>query len=153
MTGNEHDALDAAQETFLSAFRKAPGFEGRARFSTWIYRVAINACLDLHRKKTRAPMPLEEVAPADAEPDIADVVIERGALAKALRELGEDFREAVLMHDVGGIPYEAIARATGVSVGTVKSRISRGRRKLASALTSMTSEEQARAGRPSEQRT
>jgi RNA polymerase sigma-70 factor (ECF subfamily) len=133
MTGNRFDALDATQDAFISAFRNAKKFKGNSAFSTWLYRIAINACTDLLRRRQRQ-IPVEDVETESAAPHMDDDVPMRLDLQRALEELGPDHREAVLMHDVGGYPYEAIASLTGVELGTVKSRISRGRKKLAEIL-------------------
>ncbi|HEX2049025.1 MAG TPA: sigma-70 family RNA polymerase sigma factor [Actinomycetota bacterium] len=136
MTGNRADALDATQDTFVRAYRKAREFRGDAAWSTWVYRIGINCCRDLLRSRARLPVPDDDPGrdrPAPAT-RIDDAAVARVDVARALERLGDDFREAVVMHDIGGVPYEDIARATGVSVGTVKSRISRGRRKLAELL-------------------
>lgn len=133
MTGNRHDALDATQEAFISAFRNAHRFKGDSAFSTWLYRIAINACTDLLRRKKRQ-VPVEDVEagrPAGVHNDDVPLRID---LQRALAELTPDHREAVIMHDIGGYPYEDIAAITGVQLGTVKSRISRGRKKLAELL-------------------
>jgi RNA polymerase sigma-70 factor (ECF subfamily) len=159
ITGNRADALEAAQETFLSLFRAAASFRGGSEVSTWLYRIGINAARDALRRRRRAPVPEdrpEVLGVGSAGPtnmrragsagpqsvlgasagrqDVEDVVATRIDLARALASLPEDHREAIVMHDVGGIPYEEIARVTGVALGTVKSRISRGRRLLAQRL-------------------
>ena len=133
MTGNRHDALDATQEAFISAFRNAHRFKGNSAFSTWLYRIAINACTDLLRRKKRQ-VPVEDVEAGQSPRSITDDVPLRIDLRRALAELTPDHREAVIMHDIGGYPYEEIAAITGVQLGTVKSRISRGRKKLAETL-------------------
>lgn len=137
MTGNRPDALDATQDAFLAAFRQADKFRGESAFSTWLYRIGINACKDLLRKKGRLPQATEqddlERASVPDRPRTDDVDL-RMDISKALAVLSEDYRQAVVMHDIGGIPYEDIATATGVAIGTVKSRISRGRRQLAGLL-------------------
>ncbi len=138
MTGNRPDALDATQDTFIAAYRQISRFRGDAAFSTWIYRIGINACKDLLRRRSRLPDSAEEDELAAALPDARQRVDEgvalRMDLAAALRSLPDDYREAVCLHDIGGTPYEEIALLTGVAVGTVKSRISRGRRRLAALL-------------------
>lgn len=137
MTGNRPDALDATQDTFLAAFRQADKFRGESAFSTWLYRIGINACKDLLRKKGRLPQATEDEdleragVPVPSRTDDVDL---RMDIAGALARLSDDYRQAVVMHDIGGIPYEDIASATGVAIGTVKSRISRGRRQLAGLL-------------------
>jgi RNA polymerase sigma-70 factor (ECF subfamily) len=135
ITGDRADALDAMQDTFVSVFRQAGSFRAEAAFSTWLYRVTVNACRDLLRKRKRLPEPTEEV-PERARPGIGteEVVGLRLDLAGALAQLPEEYRDAVLMHDLGAMPYDEIAEATGVALGTVKSRISRGRRRLAALL-------------------
>jgi RNA polymerase sigma-70 factor (ECF subfamily) len=135
MMGDRSEALDASQEIFLTLWRRASSFRGDSSFSTWLYRIGINTCHDLLRKRKRVPQPQEELPePVDAGPDIEEGVAVRMDLAGALAEIQSDYRDAVLMHDLGGVPYDEIARLTGVPVGTVKSRISRGRRALAAAL-------------------
>ncbi|MEA2452618.1 MAG: hypothetical protein QOG04_1328 [Actinomycetota bacterium] len=133
MTGNRFDALDATQEAFISAFKNAGKFKGNSAFSTWLYRIAINACTDLLRKKKRQ-VPVEDVEGSGPVRQVEDDVPLRLDLQRALAELNPEHREAVLLHDVGGYPYEDIADLTGVQLGTVKSRISRGRKKLAEIL-------------------
>lgn len=132
ITGDRADALDATQDTFVSVFRQAGTFRAEAAFTTWLYRVTVNACRDLLRKRRRLPEPVEEL-PERTRPGIGteEVVGLRMDLARALAELPEEYRDAVLMHDLGALPYEEIAAITGVALGTVKSRISRGRRRLA----------------------
>ena len=135
MTGDRADALEAAQETFIAAFRRAGKFRGEAAFGTWLYSIGVNACRDLLRKKKRTPIPTEELPePTSTGTSVEDLVVTRLDLARALDELSEEYRQAVVMHDVGGIPYEEIAVRLGVPVGTVKSRISRGRQTLARLL-------------------
>lgn len=134
MMGDRSDALDATQEAFITVFRRAGSFRGDAAFSTWLYRIAINTCKDMLRKRGRAPLPAgeeETETRRDPGPSPEDVTALRIDLRRALLALSEDYREAVLLHDVAGVPYEEIAALSGVAVGTVKSRISRGRRKLA----------------------
>lgn len=137
MTGNRTDALDATQDTFISAFRQADKFRGESQFSTWLYRVGINACHDLLRKKSRQPRPSTDEM-TDEEPagglGVAEGAALRIDLSRALAQLPDDYREAVTLHDLSGVPYEEIAQMTGVAIGTVKSRISRGRRRLAEIL-------------------
>jgi RNA polymerase sigma-70 factor, ECF subfamily len=135
ITGDRADALEATQETFTSLFRSAANFKGDSELGTWLYRIGLNAARDVVRRRRRAPVPegapeqLDLHRPAVAATD--DAVAARLDVARALAALPEDYREAVVMHDIGGIPYEEIARLTGVAIGTVKSRISRGRRMLA----------------------
>lgn len=132
--GNRSDALDATQDTFVTIFRKASTFRGEAAFSTWLYRIALNTCRDLLRRRART-VPLEtseaERSSQPTTPSHETSAGNRLDLSRALVALSPEYREAVLLHDLAGVPYDEIARRTGVAVGTVKSRISRGRRKLA----------------------
>ncbi|CAN5561296.1 sigma-70 family RNA polymerase sigma factor [soil metagenome] len=140
ITGDRGDALEATQETFLSLWRRGASFRGGSELGTWLYRIGINAARDQLRKKKRFPDLLEDAEdelvgrPAAAGRAVDESVATRLDVARALASLSEDYREAVVMHDLGGIPYEEIASATGVALGTVKSRISRGRRLLAERL-------------------
>jgi RNA polymerase sigma-70 factor (ECF subfamily) len=130
-------ALDATQETFITVFRKASAFGGRSAFSTWLYRVAVNTCYDLLRRRQRRqadPLP-ETTDPPD--PDVADqlaAVELRPDLEAALAALPEEFRAAVVLADVEGLALQTVSDVLGIPVGTVKSRVFRGRRMLADAL-------------------
>ncbi|HTG47234.1 MAG TPA: sigma-70 family RNA polymerase sigma factor [Actinomycetota bacterium] len=139
--GNADDAADAAQDAFLTALRKLEGFRGEAAFGTWLHRVAVNACYDLLRKRRRQPMlrlaedeehPRAELEPA--EPDIAEEVVGTQDAAAALRLIPEEFRIALILADVQDLAYDQIARILEVPVGTVKSRVHRGRVALARIL-------------------
>jgi RNA polymerase sigma-70 factor, ECF subfamily len=135
MTGERGDALEATQEAFIIAFRRASSFRGEASFGTWLYRIGINACKDLLRK--RRDVPVEDVGAIEAHDHpsgLADTAALRIDVSRALAHLPQEYREAVVMHDLGGIAYEEIARLSAAPIGTVKSRISRGRRMLAEAL-------------------
>lgn len=133
ITGSRSDALDATQEAFITAFRRAETFRGESAFGTWLFRIAINAAKDVVRRRK----PTEELTEHEARvsPQRLDESVSlRLDLARALQDLPEEYREAIVMHDLGGIPYDEIAVTTGVRIGTVKSRISRGRRRLAEML-------------------
>lgn len=137
MLGNRTDALDATQDAFISAFRRAGSYRGDAAVGTWLYRVGINACKDFLRKKKRwsAQGDVEETIDRRATgPGLDERVATRMEVHAALAQLSDEYREPLVMHDIGGIPYEEIAATTGTAIGTVKSRISRGRRKLAQLL-------------------
>ena len=130
--GNRADALDASQEVFVGVFRKAVSFRHQSAFTTWLYRLTVNACTDLARRRSRSPRPAEEVeVPV---PDAIGRADDRLAIRSALRSLPADQRTAVVMRDLYGLSYEEIAAATHAAVGTVKSRIARGRAALAGGL-------------------
>jgi len=139
--GNPDDAADAAQDALLTAFRKLGQFRGEARFTTWMHRVTVNACYDLLRKRRRQPMlrlagdddePLPDLGPP--HPDHADEVVGTRDAAAALALVPEEFRVAVVLADVEDLPYEQIAKVLDVPIGTVKSRVHRGRLALARAM-------------------
>ncbi|HEY7876547.1 MAG TPA: sigma-70 family RNA polymerase sigma factor [Actinomycetota bacterium] len=137
MTGERSDALDATQDAFVAAFRRAGSFRGDAAVGTWLYRIAINATQDLLRKRARnVTQDLDEPGHEQPAPGerVEDTVAARVDVARALASLPDEYRDAVVMHDLGGVPYDEIANLTGAPMGTVKSRISRGRRQLAELL-------------------
>ncbi|MEA1902807.1 MAG: sigma-70 family RNA polymerase sigma factor [Actinomycetota bacterium] len=135
--GNREHALDATQETFLTVFRKAEQFKGDSALGTWIYRIAVNTCYDLLRKQKRRPsepMP-EHFEPADhsAEEEVEAAAL-RPEIRRALGSIPPEFRSAVVLADIEGMSLLDTAQILGVPVGTVKSRVFRGRRLLAKQL-------------------
>ena len=144
IAGNDADAADAAQEALMAIVRGLERFDGRAAFSTWSYRVATNACLDELRRRKRRPTPTDVDEHADWSTQTADVeagefddrMVEREAMSTALAELPEDFREPVVLRDCAGLDYAEISQTLGIPPGTVRSRIARGRAKLAEILES-----------------
>ena len=135
--GNRELALDAVQETFLTAFRKASQFKGNSALGTWIYRIAVNTCYDhLRKQKRRAADPIpDHLDPADpSAEDAMDSAALRPELRRALEALPEDFRSAVVLADIEGLGLNQVAEIVGAPVGTVKSRVYRGRRLLADML-------------------
>ena len=139
--GDADEAADVSQDTFLAALRKLSTFRGDSAFTTWLHRVAVNACYDSLRRKRRRPM-LQMVRDEDEErpetslpaPDHADEVVFSVDVARALQEVPEEFRVVLVMADVQDLPYEEIARVLEIPVGTVKSRVFRGRAALGRAL-------------------
>jgi RNA polymerase sigma-70 factor (ECF subfamily) len=139
MTGREEDARDATQDAFLTALRKLSSFRGEAAFTTWMHRVTANACYDVLRKRQRHPLlespredlPTLEPPPAPDHADDSSLSLD---VRRALLEVPEDFRVAMIMHDVQDLPQDQIAEILGIPVGTVKSRLHRGRVALAKAM-------------------
>ena len=137
MLGNRDAALDVTQETFLTVFRKADRYKAQAAFSTWLYRVAVNACYDYLRrtKRRRSEVMPESLDPADPTSQDPMTSAElRPAIQEALMELQPEFRSAVVLVDLEGLALETAGDMLGVPVGTVKSRLFRGRRILAQRL-------------------
>lgn len=124
--GNREDALDATQEAFLTLFRKASSFKGKSAFTTWMYRVVVNASYDVSRRSHRREEPVVEVDPGH-QPDSTEEVEGRLWLQQALSFLPADQRTAVVLRDVHGLSYDEIAEVTKTRIGTVKSRIARAR--------------------------
>lgn len=135
MTGNDADASDATQDALIAIARGLARFDARARFTTWSHRVAVNACLDELRRRRRRPEPVEDVgAHADPAPDPADAAA-RLDVDAALRRVPADFRAAVVLRDLCGLDYAEVAEVLEVPIGTVRSRIARGRAAVAEELT------------------
>ena len=145
VTGHDADAADAAQEAMIAIVRGLPKFDGRSSFGTWVYRIATNASLDELRRRRRRPQASidhgssgDDALPIDhPDPDSGlrlDAIGDRMLLDAALAGLAEDFRVPVVLRDVGDLDYSEIAAVLGVPVGTVKSRIARGRAALAASV-------------------
>jgi RNA polymerase sigma-70 factor (ECF subfamily) len=136
--GNREDAEDATQEAFLAALRKAASFRKAAAFSTWLYRIAVNAATDQARRRGRAR--LADLDPEDAGVAVApggelgEVVATAVAVQAALAQVPEEFRVAVVLCDLYRVPYADAAQILEIPVGTVKSRVFRGRLALADHL-------------------
>lgn len=144
VTGGTSDADDACQEALIKISRSLTRFDGRSAFSTWAYRIATNASLDELRKRKRRP-PLHSVRPGDqgdGEPEQIDpmaakrldAISDRLAIDEALGGLSDDFKAAVVLRDVADLDYDEIADVLDIPIGTVKSRIARGRSALADTL-------------------
>jgi RNA polymerase sigma-70 factor (ECF subfamily) len=129
--GNRGDAEDAAQNALISIVRNIATFDGRSSFGTWAHRIAANAALDELRKRIRRPTPADDGRLEVPGSDATAAVDARLTIAGLLVELPEEFREAVVMRDILDLEYDEIASTLGVPVGTVRSRIARGRGRLA----------------------
>jgi RNA polymerase sigma-70 factor (ECF subfamily) len=130
--GSRQDAEDAVQDALVRAWLALPRFRGDARFSTWLYRICLNAAHDV-RGRARIQVAEEVVEAADPRDRFAEHELS-GDLQRALNALHEDFRDAVVLADVLGCTYAEVAELTGVPEGTVKSRVFRGRSELARLL-------------------
>ncbi len=146
MLSDPEAAADATQEAFLSAYKAIGRFKGE-QFRTWLFRIATNACLDMLRSRKRKPTqslyghahdPDEEAEPlpiADLDPTIdPESSALRAEVAQAIQDgldsLPDDQRIALVLVDVQGLSYEEAATVTGANLGTIKSRINRGRTRL-----------------------
>ena len=129
------DAEEAAQDAFLAVWQGLPNFRGEASFSTWLYRLTVNACTDILRRRQRRSGLDEPLDQAEALP-ARDPSPQEAAERKELRSAIEaGLRTALILREIQQLSYEEIAAATGVELGTVKSRISRGRGLLRKFLT------------------
>jgi RNA polymerase sigma-70 factor (ECF subfamily) len=143
MLGDRDGAADVAQDTFISAYRNLGKFRG-GQFRSWLLRIATNACYDVLRARKRRPATsLDALRQPDDDGagfDLADqgeapddLALRRelgAAIQRGLAELPEDQRVVIILSDVEGMAYEEIAAVTGANLGTVKSRLSRGRARL-----------------------
>lgn len=143
MTGDPEDAADMTQESFLKAWRNLDSFQGNSAFSTWLYRLASNTCLDHLRLKKRRPQLSLVMEDADGEeqeldipdesPDPEEQVIaleEQSILNGALQSLEEQPRQILILRAVHGLSYTEISQVLNVPEGTVKSRLARARDQL-----------------------
>lgn len=134
LVGDMADAEDLLQEIFLLAHRKLGTFRGDAALGTWLYRLAINRCLDYLR--TRAARP--STATLDATPDVisgrdarpTETIVARMDLDRAIAQLPDGYRTAFVLHDVEGLEHREIAALLGVSEGTSKSQVHKARLRL-----------------------
>ena len=133
MLGREEDALDAAQDAFLTVYRKAGQFRGDSAFTTWLHRITVNACYDILRRRARQPLlravgdDEREIEPGPPVEDHAATVAGGLDVQRALMEVPEDFRAVLILADVHDLAYEEIATILEIPTGTVKSRLHRGR--------------------------
>ena len=142
VTGHPEDALDATQEALIALTRGLHRYDGRSLFTTWLYRVATNAALDELRRRKRRPDPAEwtddRPGPAGAgggsPASVESVVAARLDVDAALAGLSPDFRAAVVLRDLCDLDYSEIAEVLDVPIGTVRSRIARGRAAIADQL-------------------
>lgn len=134
IVGNEHDALDAMQDTLVAVVRGLDRFDGRSKVSTWVYRIATNCCLDEIRRRQRRPvpgLPDEDRRTLSGTGRIDDQVAARIDVDTALQTVPLDFRVAVVLRDLCSLDYAEIAEVLDIAPGTVRSRIARGRAALA----------------------
>lgn len=145
MTGRAEDAEDLTQEIFLRIYRHFGSFDGRSALKTWVYRVALNHCRTNFGRKRFFTLRLREESDDDEEsvlladrgrdPEALSLARDRSEqVHAALQRLQPKFREAVILRDLEELSYEEIAELTGVNIGTVRSRIARGREGLRQVL-------------------
>lgn len=148
MCGNQEDAADMAQEALIKVYRNIDKFKGNAKFSTWLYRVVTNTCLDEMKKTKRRQVyslddevetndgslkrEIEDNAPTPEEK--AEQAERKEAIQEALMRVSDTHRKVLVLRDIQGFSYEEIAQMLECSEGTVKSRLSRAREALRKVL-------------------
>ena len=145
MVNNPEDAADLAQDAFLSAWRNLESFQGEAAFSTWLYRLTTNLCIDFLRKEKRkrsagTVLYLDDTEDEEASIDLPDYSADphrqleqtevREQITDAMAALSPEHRKILSLREVSGLSYQEIADIVGVEEGTVKSRIARARNSL-----------------------
>lgn len=144
--GSVADADDAAQDAFIKAYRYIRGFEGNSSFYTWLYKIVYNCCLDAVRKKKRRPFGFlsgnkvtykdgneTEKEIIDTSPLPEEIFIRRETqeqIRLAISRLDENYSSIIILRDIEGLSYDDISKILGISLGTVKSRLSRARENL-----------------------
>ena len=135
--GREEDARDVCQETFLRAFRALPGFKGQAKFSSWLYRIALNLCRDWIRRQRRAPVmqipegvDVGELAAERGPVESIEALVSRRELSAIVEEamalLPEEQRTAIILKEYHGMTFQEIADMQGCPLSTVKTRLYQG---------------------------
>ena len=135
--GKEEDARDVCQDAFLRAYRALPGFKGQAKFSSWLYRIALNLCRDWIRRQRRAPVSqlpedmdaIELASEKGPVESIEDLVARRELSAiveEATSELSEEQRTAIILKEYHGMTFQEIADMQGCPLSTVKTRLYQG---------------------------
>lgn len=137
--GNETDAYDMAQESLIKIYKRIRTFRHESSFSSWVYRLTVNTCLDGLRKRKKEPLSLDSTIESgvlvedknSVMPEAHALNLEsREDIQAAINTLSEDHRITVILRDIQGLSYEEIAETLSISIGTVKSRLSRGRQRL-----------------------
>ena len=135
--GREEDARDVVQETFLRAFRSIGGFKGQAKFSSWLYRIALNLCRDWMRKQRRTPVlqapegvdvieMAADLGPSESMEDLVARNVLSQAVSRAMNVLSDDQRAAIILKEYQGLTFQEIADLLGCPLSTVKTRLYQG---------------------------
>lgn len=135
---NKEDAMDASQEVCIKIYKSIDKFKGESKFSTWIYRITYNTCIDFIKKR-KNELSYDEVIDTDTHRDdrIEDIIESKELkyeIKRCIMKLSEDFRTIVIFRDIEGLSYQEIAEILNIEVGTVKSRLNRAREALRNEL-------------------
>ena len=153
MLGSVEDARDVAQEAFVQAYQKLDSFRGQSAFYSWLFRIALNSSVDHHRRQRRPTVSIDAAReqtgaePTDLHPDTSpSFSIERTERQKlvqlALSKLSSEYRQVLVLKEMEDMKYEEIAAAVKIPVGTVRSRIHRGRAELKDILEQLIGDQQ-----------
>lgn len=123
--GDHNAAMDAGQETWIRVYRALPGFDADKSFRSWLFAIALNTARDEGRRRQRSPVDYVDELPAHA--GVNHTLDERQAIERALQGIAEPYRTAVVLVDSEGLDYQEAADTCGCAVGTMKSRVARGR--------------------------
>ncbi len=147
MVNNANDASDATQEAFIRAFKSIKSYRRDASFSTWLYRIVVNVCLDIIRRKRRDPASASDlesdtdlptgIGSPDRPPmpeQMAETRERQAVVHAAIGKLSEEHRTVLVLFDIQGLTYDEISETLGIPVGTVKSRLNRARMALKTLL-------------------
>lgn len=140
---NEEDAMDALQESFIKIFRHLDKFKGDSKFDTWVYRIVVNTCNDYLRKNKNnknelrlyfeneeGDMDIDIIDTSPTPPELLDAKLTSSFILDCLEKIPAGHKEIIILRDIQGFSYEEISEITNCSMGTVKSRINRARKKL-----------------------
>lgn len=134
---NRADAEDATQQAMVAIARALPRFDNRSKFTTWVFRIATNAAIDEVRRTGRRARPTDDEVLSSVTPavgDVADGVISQIDLETALEQVTPEYRQVLVLRHVADLDYADIADTLGLPVGTVRSRLARGRSQLIALL-------------------
>lgn len=131
---NSADADDATQMALIAIVRALPAFDRRSSFSTWVYRIATNAALDELRRIRRRPIPVDDTVLERSTTDSTEAIDVQMLMASALQKVSDEYRVVLVLRHIADLDYEDIAAVVGVPVGTVRSRLARGRTQLSEIL-------------------
>ncbi len=131
LLGNQADGEDIAQESFIKIYRGIGGFKEESSFSTWLYRIVVNTAYDFLRRKKHTPVSLDNLKYSPSvPPQETEFLGSKELINDALAKIPFEYRAALILRELEGLSYKEIAETLKISIGTVESRISRGRAML-----------------------
>lgn len=137
MCQNEADAQDAVQEAMVKAWRNLPAFRFQSELGTWLYRIAMNCCRDILRRRKKPAVSMETLQETGVEipqEGFEERTVQRDELTRALAKMDDKYREIIILREIQGLSYEEVAQVLRLPVGTVRSRLNRARAQLRSFL-------------------